>query len=319
VDAATGDSTRGSFGTLRPFQWSADGSRFFVEALGPGAVERVLYAIPADGASDAVELSNPALHSDPSILAVSSDGETVAFAARESGVRGLFIKQVGSAQPAVQITAESPSTVVWSESSEQFLYIATHLYAVPRRGGDALRLNPEGTIAFCSAPPCLRSADDAFLLMTSDADQDVTGNQLYDVELSMASPSPRLLTAFAVGTTIDFLTVGPDPSLVILLATDAAGEQDLYLVDRSAASPNVTRLFNPAPGAYPAHAPMAWSPDSRLFHLVAAPESDGYLDLFTARLESGTAVLSAPLAPQGHRLTSVGAEWRPGPRAPLGS
>jgi hypothetical protein len=323
VDAATGGSTRGSFGTLRPFQWSADGSRFFVEALGPGAGQRVLYAIAADAAFDAVELSDPAAQSgfDPGKFAVSSDGDTVAFTAQVAGVgpAGVFIKQVGGPQPAVQLIGENPSIVVWSESSDQFLYIASHLYTAPRQGADAVRLNPEGTLAFCSAPPCLRPAGDAFLLMTSDADQNLTGNQLYDIDLSTPSPSARLLTAFAVGTVIDFLAVGPDPSLVLLLATDAASEQGIYLVDRSAASPSATRLFNAAPGTYPAHAPLAWSPDSRLFHLVAAPKGDGYVDLFTATIESGTAALSAALTPQGRRLTSIGAEWRPGLRGPSGS
>lgn len=314
VDAATGQSTQGAFGTLRTLQWSADGSRLLAEALDPDAGQRVLYAIDPDAASDAVELSDPALHSDPSVLAVSSDGETVAFSAQESGVRGLFIKQVGSAQPAAQVGEESPSNVVWSESSDQFLYVTTHLYALPRQGEEAVRLNPEGTIAFCSAPPCLRSAGDALLLMTSDANQDLAGNQLYDIDLSTPSPSARLLTAFPGGTIIDFLAVGPHPSQVLLLATDAAGKQGIYLVDRSAAPPSVTPLFEPAPaGTYPAHAPFGWSPDSRLFHLVAAPKGDGYLDLLTATIESGAAALSAPLTPPGRKLTSVGAAWRPRP------
>lgn len=315
VDAATGESTQGSFGTLRPFQWSADGSRFFVEALGPGAGQRVLYAIETDAASDAVELSDPAVHSgfDPSKFAVSSDGDTVAFMARVGGAASVFIKQVGGAQPAVPLVGENPSAVVWSESSAHFLYIATHLYAVPRQGGDAIRLNPEGTTAFCNTPPCLRPAGDALLLMTSDANQDLTGNQLYDIDLSTPSPSARLLTTFTGGTTIDFLAVGPDPSQVLLLATDAAGKQSIYLVDRSAGQPSATPLFNPAPGTYHSPAPMGWSPDSRLFHLVAAPKGAGYLDLLTATLENGTATLSAPLTLQGRKVTSVGAEWQPRP------
>jgi hypothetical protein len=312
VDAATGESTQGSFGTLRPFQWSADGSRFFVEALGPGAGQRVLYAIDADAASGTVELSDPASHSgfDPSKFAVSSDGDTVAFMAQVGGVGRVFVKQVGGAQ-AVQLVGENPSNLIWSESSDKFLYIATHLYAVPRQGGDTVRLNPEGSIASCNAPPCLRSAGDALLLMTSDANQDLTGNQLYDIDLSTPSPSARLLTTFKGGTLIDFLAVGPDPSQVLLLATDAAGKQGIYLVDRSVAPPSVMALFSPAPGTYPTHAPMGWSPDSRLFHLVAAPKGDGYLDLLAATIDSGTATLSAALTPQGRKLTSVGAEWRP--------
>jgi Tol biopolymer transport system component len=315
VDAATGEGTQGSFGTLRPFQWSADGSRFFVETLGPGAGQRVLYAIDADAASDAVELSDPAVHSgfDPSKFAVSSDGDTVAFMARVGGSASVFIKQVGGAQPARQLVGENPSAVVWSEGSARFLYIATHLYAVPRQGGDAIRLNPEGTTALCNAPPCLRSADDALLLMTSDANQDLIGNQLYDIDLSTPSPSARLLTTFTGGTTIDFLAVAPDPSQVLLLATDAAGQQSIYLVDRRAAPPSATPPFNPPPGTYPTAAPMGWSPDSRLFHLVAAPKGAGYIDLLTATLESRTATLSAPVTPQGRKLASVAAEWRPRP------
>jgi Tol biopolymer transport system component len=314
VDAATGESTRGGFGTLRPFQWSADGSRFFVEALGPGAGQRVLYAIDAEAASDAVELSDPAAHSafDPSKFAVSSDGETVAYMAHVGGVGGVFIKQVRSAQ-AMQLVGGNPSTVLWSQSSEQFLYIASHLYAVPRQGGDAVRLNPEGTIALCNAPPCLRAVGDAFLLMTSDANQDLTGNQLYDIDLSTLAPSVRLLTGFAPETLIDFLAVAPDPSQVVLLTTDGAGKQSIYLVDRNAASPSVTRLFNSAPGTYPTHAPIAWSPDSRQLQLVADQHGEGYVSLFTTRFGNGTAELSAPLTPPGRKLTSIGAEWRPGP------
>jgi Tol biopolymer transport system component len=311
VDAATGQDTQGNFGTLRTLQWSADGSRLFAEALDPDAGERVLHAVDADAASGAVELSDPAVHSDLSVFAVSSDGETVAFSARQGGVRGLFIKQVGSAQPAVQVVAESPANVVWSESSEQFLYVSTHLYATPRQGGDAIRLNPEATIASCKAPPCLRSAGDALLFMTSDANQDLIGNQLYDIDLSIPSPAARLLTAFPGGTLIDFLAVGPDPSQVLLLATDAAGKQGIYLVDRSAAPPSVISLFNSASGTYPTHVPMGWSPGSRLFHLVAAAQGNGYVDLLAATIENGTAALSNPLTPQGRKLTTVSAEWRP--------
>ncbi|MDF3067242.1 MAG: Prolyl oligopeptidase N-terminal beta-propeller domain [Polyangiaceae bacterium] len=314
VDAATRKGSQGSFRNLRVFQWSVDGSRLFADALDPDAGQRVLYAIEADAASDAVELSDRAVHSsfDPAKFAASSDGGTVAFMAQVNGAGAgrLFIQQVGSGQPAVQTEGDNPSNIVWSESSGQFLYIAGHLYAVPRQGGDAVRLNPVGRVAHCNVVPCLRAAGDAFLFMTSDADY--TSNQLYDIDLSSASPSARLLSALPAGNFIDLLALAPDPSRLILLTTDNAGKQGTYLVDRSTASPSVTRLSRSPPSSSFLRSPM-WSPDSRLLHLVAAKGGGGAVDLYMATIESGTAVLSAPVTPQDRHITGVAAEWRPRP------
>jgi hypothetical protein len=285
--------------------------------LGPGAGQRVLYAIDADAASNAIELSEPAVHYgfDPRKFAVSSDGDTVAFSAGVYGALGsvALLKQVASAQPALQV-GNAARDFVWSERSEQFFFTGSqdadvHLYAVPRQGGDAVRLNPEGTRAVCNVAPCLQAAGDALLLMTSDADQDVIGNRLYDIDLSTPSPSARPLTAFAAKEVIDFLAVSPNFSNVLLFATNAAGKQGIYLVDRSAAPPSVTRLFNPAAGA--SSQPLGWSPDSRLFDLRADPDNDGYVDLFAVAAGSATAGLPAPLTPQGRKNTSVSAAWRP--------
>jgi Tol biopolymer transport system component len=186
-----------------------------------------------------------------------------------------------------------------------------YLYAAPRQGGDAVRLNPEGAIAACNAPPCLRAAGDALLLMTFDADY--AGNQLYDIDLSSSSLSARLLTTFAAETLIDFLAVSPDSSQVLLFATDAAGEQAIYLIDRSAAAPSVTRIFEPAAVQHSLYWPLGWSPDSRFLDLRVDPDDDGYMDLFAVAAGNATAALPAPLTPQGRKITSVGAEWRPLP------
>jgi hypothetical protein len=319
VDAVTGEGSHGSFGTLRPFQWSADGSRLFADALGPGAGQRVLYAIDADAASSAVELSDPAVHYDfdPTKFAVSSDGDTVAFGASAYGASGglALLKHVASAQPAEQV-GTSPQGFVWSERSEQFFFngsqdLGVHLFAVPRQGGDAVRLSPEGEVAACNAPPCLRAAGDALLLMTFDAEY--TGNQLYDIDLSTPSPSARRLTTFADQTRIEFLAVSPDSSQVLLFATDAAGKQGIYLVERGAAEPNVTRLFKPAGGAATLYWPLGWSPDSRYFDLRADPDKDGYIDLFAVTAGSDKGALPAPLTPQGRKTTGVDAVWRPRP------
>jgi Tol biopolymer transport system component len=313
VDAATGEGSQGSFRSLRVFQWSADGSRLFAEALHADAGQRVLYAIDAGEPSAPIELSDRALHSefDASKFAASSDGETVAFMAQANGggAGRLFIQQVGSTQPAVQTEGDNPSNIVWSESSEQFLYISAHLYAVSREGGEAVRLNPEGTVAHCNVAPCLRAAGDAFLLITSD--DDYSSNQLHDLDLSTPSLSARRLSALPPGSFIDALAVAPNHSQVLLLTTDSAGKQGIYLVDRSAASPSATQLsFSPG-GNSAAHAPM-WSPDSRLLHLVVETGGNGAVDLFAATIAGRTAALSAPLTPQGGKVTGVSAEWRPG-------
>lgn len=312
VDAATGKLSQNTFeGGVDafvafagvPLQWSPDGSRLFVSgAFDKTSAQRVLYAVDADDATHAVALSDPTVHTflDDAFV-VSSDGERVAFKAGTSAAKGLYLKRVGSEEPAAMVAPGVIQGLL--VSADRFVYLQDHVgqrhfFVTSGDGGEPVRLDPEGMVASCNFGPCLWPAGESVLAVLSE--------HLYDIDVSAPSPHVRALTAFPADTVIDALVVAPDPSRVLLRATDAAGGQSLYLVERN--TPSVTRILAPSTkGANYPNNGMEWSPDSQLFQLPLSYDDD--VDLVTAHIENGVAVLSPPLEPQGHRLLS--ASWRP--------
>lgn len=318
---AAGQVTQASFMDLNLVQWSADGSRLIAEGLYFAPDQRVLYAIDADAAFSAIEISDPTVHTafDLRSLAVSSDGATVAFEASVTGEYDLFIKEVDSTEPAVKVDTQNAQEVVWNASHERFLYQSyasisppgPHLFMVPRQGGEPTRVNPEGTIAQCNVAPCLWAAGNALVLATYD--NDYTTNQVYDIDLSVSSPVARALTDFASDTLIDSVTLDSTLTRVLVFATDSSGERGMYEVDRNAASPSARWLLGFDAGVDPFPATAPWSSDATLIALTADHDRDpdGIRDLFVARIEGDVTTLSEPVVANDGSFVVISTGWQP--------
>lgn len=318
---ADGHGTGASFEDLWLLEWSADGTRLVADGLYFAPLQqRALFLIDAAAVDAAVTISAPATHSNVGFGRIAPDGSAVAFQAIAAQGR-LFVKSLAGSNPAVPVSANIAQDAQWFTNSRGLLVwgygpdevSGPNLYAIPKLGGAFTKLNPPDTLAHCNSGVCIARAGDSFVFTTLEGVNEQTGNQLYDVDTSLLTPSVRRLTQFPEYSFVDSFRVAPSSSLVLAIATVENGDHTLYAIDRSG-SEAVTRPALSLPnGASPFTYDAPFSADSRFFCYGANHDRDvnGNSDLFIGEVVGGIPTILGPLTSNTGAFTLWTAAWQP--------